>query len=85
MYIHVEHAGHDLMDCVERRPHAHALAEPIEELVGKRAEISVLVRNLALAKIGDKRVALLFQIFIAGARIHQRHGREIMTAGEVST
>src|SRR5437588_7666746 len=83
--VHVEQARHDFVDSVEGRPHRDALPQTIEQLLRKRTEIAILIRQLAAGQLGHQRVAFALEIFIAGARIHERHCREIVSAVEMPT
>ena len=73
--VHVEQTGHDFVHGVEGRPHRDALPQTIEQLLRKGAEIAILIRRLAARQFRDQCVAFLLEVFIAGARIHQRDCR----------
>ncbi len=73
------------MDGIKRRPHAFAIAQTIEKLDRKRAEVSSVVQALlAFGKFGDDGVAVLLEIFIASTRVHERHGGKIVAPGKVA-
>ena len=85
MHKHVEIPGHDFVDRVEWRPHRGPIAQSIEELDGKSAQISTVVQALlTLREFSDNPIAILLEVFIAGARVHERDRREIVAAGEVA-
>jgi len=82
---HIEVAGHDFVDGVERRPHALTITQAIEELDRKRAEVSAVVQAfLTFRQFSDDRVSILFQILIAGARVHERDRGKIVASGEMA-
>jgi len=80
--VHVEHAGHDLVQRVERRPGGLPHAEAIEQLFWKRAQVAVADCSLALRQLGDERIAARLHRSVAGMRRHQCACREIV-AGEM--
>ena len=84
MDIHVEIAGHDFVDRIKRRPHSFAVPKAIEELDWKRTKITVLQVLLALAEFRDDQIAILLEILIAGARVHQCHRRKVVSARVVA-
>ena len=81
---HVQIAGHDFVNGVEGRPDFFAIAEAIEKFNWKCAQVSAVVQTLlAFAEFGDNGVTILFEVFIAGARVHQRGRGQIMSSGVV--
>ena len=80
--VHVEQAGHDLVERVVGRPHALALLQPVEELLGKRGQITrVGARRQSLLDLGqlrDHRVGAGLEARVAGRRVHQgARGQEV--------
>ena len=83
--VHVEQAGHDLVERVVGRPHALALLQPVEELLGKRGQITrVGARRQSLLDLGqlrDHRVGAGLEARVAGRRVHQgARGQEVTDA-----
>ena len=77
--IHVQESGHDLVDCIIRRPDAPPGVHPVEKLFGERRQITRMEaarrhRLLNLDQFGDNRVGFGLEPFVTGARIHQRAG-----------
>src|SRR5581483_5880003 len=85
MDIHVEQAGHDLVDGIEGRPDLLPLAEAVEELNGERAQIAALECILTFSQLRNYRGRLLAEILIAATGIHQGAGGKVMASGIVST
>ena len=65
--MHVEQTGHDLVQRVERRPDRLAIAEAIEELLGKRAQVAVAKLLLTLRELSDDSVTAGLEDGIAQA------------------
>ena len=81
--VHVEEAGHDLVQGVEGRPRGIAPAQAIEELLGEGAQVAAAERGLALRQLGHQRLAAGLHRLVAQGRVEQRAGREVV-AGEVA-
>ena len=84
VHVHVEQAGHDFVNGVERSPHAHPLPQTVEKLRRERAQIAILVCVLALRQRSHQRVALLLKVTVARAGVGQCHCREIVAAAKVA-
>ena len=82
-HVHVEHAGHDLVQRVERRPRRLARAQAVEQLFRKCAQVAVAELRLALRQLCDERVAARFQRVVVGVRERQGARRKIVP-GEMS-
>ena len=65
---------------VKGSPHSLALAQAVEEFNREGAQISALQRSLALAEFRHDRVGVVLELFVAGAGVHQRTGRKVVTA-----
>ena len=74
--VHVDHARHDLVIGVERRPHVLEFPQPVELLGGERAQVAIL--RLARGQHRHQLVRLGADEFIAGARVEHRARREIV-------
>ena len=83
--VHIEQAGHDLVNGIEGSPHSLALAQPVEELNRERAEITTLQRSLAFAKFRHHSVGVVLEVVVSRTGIHQRAGRKIVAASIVTT
>ena len=79
--VHVEQSSHDFVDGIKRRPDPFALAQAIEELNGKCAQITALHSILALSKLGNDGCPIFLDFFVAGAGIHKRRRGKIVPAG----
>ena len=67
MEVHVEHARQDLVVGVEGRPNVLSLVQTVEELEGKRAQVTS-ARQLVLTarELGDHFIAARFHLRISG-------------------
>ena len=81
--IHVPHAGHDLVDRVERRPDALLFLEAIPPRRRKGAQILAAEFLLALRHLGDHVVGLRLRGLVSGGGVQQRARREEMS-GEMT-
>ena len=73
--VHVEHAGHDLVDRVERRPHRLARIQPVEQLDGEGAQIAARAELLlALGQLRDHVVGLGLGFLVARGGVELRAG-----------
>ena len=72
------------MDGVEGRPDALALAQAIEKLNRKGAQVATFQRSLAVAESGNDGVCVLLEVFVAATGIHEGAGGKVMTAGIVA-
>ena len=82
--VHVEKAGHDLVNCVEGSPHPLTLAQAVEELNWEGAQVATLQRVLALAQFTYDGIGVVLQVFISYAGIHQGASRKVVAAGVVT-
>jgi len=69
--VHVEDAGHDLVDGVERRPNLVARLQPVPVLSRERAQVTVFA-VLALGEHRHHRRSLVLQRRIARGGVRQR-------------
>ena len=69
---------------VKGRPDPPDFAKAVKFFNGEGAEITVLVRVLALSQFRYHLICLAFHFFVACARIRQGTCREKMTAGEMT-
>ncbi len=76
--VHVEQAGHNFVQRVERRPDVLPFLQTIEKFFGERAQVPVAIRLLALREFSNDRFTLRFQSFVAQARVAQGAGRKKM-------
>ncbi len=82
--MHVQQAGEQLVQSVERRPDPAVLVQPLEEGHGKGADIAALRQGLlALGHDCDDVVPAHLQLRIAGRGPPQCAGRQVV-AGEVA-
>jgi hypothetical protein len=83
--VHVEQAGHDLVDGVVGRPHALPRVDTIEELFGERRQVAGVkprrLRTLNLAELGHHQIATRLESRVTSRRIHQRKRREVVADG----
>ena len=84
MQIHVKLPCHDLVDGIERRPNVDAVAQAVEELYRKGAEIAGLEFRLAFCKLHNHDVTVALEFFVARAGERKRASRQIMPAREVT-
>ena len=77
--VHVEQAGHDLVQRVERRPGRAVVAEAVEQLLGERAEVAAAAGALALGEHGDDLVSAEPGLRVAGRGPDQGACREVVT------
>ena len=80
----IEQAGHDFMLRIPRRPDGLAVFHAINERFGKPGEITRMETGahrvaLALRQPGNKIIHAPLEFGVAGAGIHQRQRRKIMT------
>src|SRR5581483_8137943 len=84
--IHVEQAGHNFVNRIEGRPDSFAIAKAVEKFNRKCAEVSTVVQTLlTFRQLSDDHIAVLLQIFIAGACVHYSDRREIMPTSIVTS
>ncbi len=81
--VHVEMAGHDFVDGVERSPNVHSIAQAVEQFLRERAEIAVFVLRLALGQFGNHEIAVTLEFFVSRTGESQRASRKVMPAGKV--
>ena len=77
--IHVEQAGKDLVQRVVRRPHGLLFLDPVKEFFRKGAQVAGRELRLARGETRHQRLAFLLEPLVAGAGVHQRAGREVVT------
>lgn len=84
MEVHVEQAGHDLVDSIKRRPHAFPLLQPVEQLDWESTQIAARgQRFLAARQAGHDLVAASLEFQIVRGREAQSARGEVVS-GEMA-
>ena len=74
--VHVEQAGHDLMDRIEGHPDLAARVQAVEELDRESAEVPAAKAGLAVGHPGDNGVGFRLDVLVSGGSVHVRTRRE---------
>jgi hypothetical protein len=77
--MHIEKAGHDFVDGVERGPNFFASGEPVKIFGGEGAEIAAFELLLTFGEFGDYIIAVGFELFVGVAGVTEGAGGEIVT------
>jgi hypothetical protein len=84
VHVQIHKTRHDLVVSVQGSPDRAPLAQAIEKLFRKGAEIAVLQRLLAIGQFADQRIALVLQFTVTSAGIHQCAGGQVVASREVT-
>ena len=81
--VHVQQPGHHLVQRVVGGPDAGARFDAVDQFFRKRGEVAGVEslrrqRRLNRGQLRDQRVAAVLEPQVAGGRIHQREGRQVV-------